>query len=143
MRSIRTLITAVLFASLGSIASASSSLVVVDPGQEVWKTQPDKSSVAVLYGNPAASGYYAMRIKFPPNWSEGPHYHPLRENASVISGSVYLGIGTKFDKSKATKYTAGAFASIPAKLAHYAFTTTEGAVVQIDGVGPFQEIMIK
>jgi uncharacterized RmlC-like cupin family protein len=143
MGSIRFLATAMLFAFLGAVATASSSVTIVNSGQEAWKAQPDKTAVAILYGDPSKSGYYVIRVKFPANWSEGPHYHPARENVTMISGTVYLGLGKKFDKSRATPYSTGAFASIPAKLPHYAFTTSQGAVIQLDGIGPFQEIMIK
>jgi uncharacterized RmlC-like cupin family protein len=144
MKSIRGLMIALLFASMGAVAAASSSVIVVQPGQEVWQVQPDKTSVAVLYGDPSKPGYYAMRVKLPPNWSEAPHYHPLAENVVLLSGTAYLGIGTKFNRSKATKCSMpGTFVSIPAHLAHYAFTTSAGAVIQVDGVGPFRQIAIK
>jgi hypothetical protein len=143
MQSIRVLATAILFASVGTAATASSAVTVVNPGHEVWKAYPDKSSVAVLYGDPSKSGYYAVRVRIPPNWTELPHIHPERENVTLISGTVYLGIGTKFDKSKATAYSGGTFVSIPAKLPHYAFTTSGGAVFQLEGIGPFRQIAIK
>jgi hypothetical protein len=134
---------AVLFASAGAVATASSALTVVKPGQEVWTAQPDKTSMAILYGDPSRPGYYAMRIKLPPYWSEAPHYHLEAENVVLLSGIAYLGTGTAFDKSKAVKYAAGTFVSIPAHLAHYAFTTSAGAVIQVDGIGPFRQIATK
>jgi quercetin dioxygenase-like cupin family protein len=139
MRNIRALAAAMLFICLG----AAPGVTGVRAGGEVWVLQPDRTSIAVLAGDPSASGYYAMRVKLPPNWSEAPHYHLEAENVTLISGTAYLGLGRTFDRTKAVKYAAGAFVSIPAKAAHYAFTDSAGAVIQVDGIGPFRQLPIK
>ncbi len=52
---------------------------------------------AVLEGNPAASsGDYTVRLKMPDGYRILPHFHPLRENVTVISGTFKLGMGDIF-----------------------------------------------
>ena len=133
---------ALLIAASGAIAIADS-VTTVSSGQEAWKAQPDKSSMAVVYGDPSKPGFYVIRLKVPANWVAPPHYHPGRENVTILSGTVYFGVGNTIDKSKATAFGAGSFASIPAKTPHYAYTTSSGAEIQLDGIGPFGEVPIK
>ena len=130
------------FAVAGTASATAPDLTVITPGHEHWVEQPDHTSTAILYGDPSKAGLYIMLVKLPPNWSEGAHYHSQRENVTVVAGTAYLGLGKKFDKNAVTAYTAGTFASIPAKTPHYALTKSQSAVLQLVAVGPYQEIMI-
>jgi uncharacterized RmlC-like cupin family protein len=129
-------------AAMNATVVAAPDVTVVMPGEEHWVPQSDHSTMAVLYGNPDGSGFYVVRIKVPPNWSFPAHYHPMRENVTVISGTFYVGLGTTLDKSNATAYPAGSFVSLPAKVPHYALTRSTGAVIQLEGIGPFDTVMI-
>src|SRR6476660_4974375 len=69
------------------------------------------AQLAVLEGNPAApSGDYTVRLKMPDGYRISPHWHPLRENVTVISGTFKLGMGDVFEKNKMKAFTAGSFA---------------------------------
>ena len=51
------------------------------------------AQVAVLEGDPSAShGDYTVRLKMPSGYRIAPHWHPLRENVTVISGTFQVGI---------------------------------------------------
>lgn len=130
-------------AAFSAAAYAASVPVTVVPGQEHWTPQPGNYSMAVLYGDPSKDGFYVMRLKLPPNWTFAAHYHPGRENVTILSGTFYAGLGSKFDKNALKAYSAGSFISVPAKMAHYAATKSEGAVIQLEGIGPFGDVMIK
>ena len=39
-----------------------------------------------------------------------PHWHPKRENVTVISGTFKVGMGDRFDESKMGDFPAGSFA---------------------------------
>lgn len=79
------------------------------------------AELAVLEGNPAASsGDYTVRLKMPDGYRISPHWHPLRENVTVISGTFKLGMGDIFDKNKMTAFTAGSFAFLDPDMHHYA-----------------------
>ncbi|GAC1640912.1 MAG: hypothetical protein NVS9B14_22500 [Candidatus Acidiferrum sp.] len=44
------------------------------------------AQLAVLEGNPmAASGDYTIRLKLPAGYKIAPHWHPKRENVTVIA----------------------------------------------------------
>ena len=59
------------------------------------------AQLAVIEGNPAAStGDYTVRLKMPDGYRIAPHWHPLRENVTVISGTFKVGMGDTFDKDK-------------------------------------------
>ena len=47
---------------------------------------------AVLAGNPmASSGDYTIHFKMPAGYKIAPHWHPQRENFTVISGTFKVG----------------------------------------------------
>ena len=53
---------------------------------------------AVLEGDPtASSGNYTVRLKMPAGYRIAPHWHPLRENVTVISGTFKVGMGDTFN----------------------------------------------
>lgn len=145
MRLLRSILVAFTVATVGLTASAatSSSPTVVMPGQIHWAAQPGNFSMGVLYGDPSKSGFYVMRLKLPANWTYPAHYHPGRENVTVISGTFYAGLGTKMDKAKGIAFPAGSFVSMPPDVRHYAFTKSGPVVIQIEGNGPSQDIMVK
>src|SRR5579884_1758665 len=141
MHTIRVLLAFAIALGLSAAAWAGSSPKIVMPNQLAWAPQPDKSSMAVLYGDPSKTGFYVLRLKLPPNWTFGVHYHPRQENVTVISGTFYAGIGSTLDRAKAAAFPAGSFVAMPANVRHYAFTRSAPSVIQIDGQGPDQNIM--
>ena len=93
------------------------------------------AKLAVLVGDPAKPGVTTYRIWFPANSQVAAHYHPVAENVTVISGTVYLGHGDKLDMAKGTAYPAGSFFNVPADMRHYAWTKEE-TVIQVHLGGP-------
>ena len=123
-------------AGLGLAKSMAPTIVM--SGQEHWTAGTGMmkgAQVAVLLGNPAKSGLYIVRVKVPAGAIFGPHYHNETENLTIISGALWVGLGDKMDKAKMSALTAGTFASVPAKLHHYAMTKT-ATVLDITGLGP-------
>src|ERR1700733_12157568 len=52
------------------------------------------AQLAVLEGNPmASSGDYTVRLKMPAGYRIAPHWHPKRENVTVLSGTLKVGMG--------------------------------------------------
>ncbi len=96
------------------------------------------AQLAVLEGNPgAASGDYTIRLKMPDGYRIAPHWHPQRENVTVISGTFKVGMGDSFDESKMGAFPAGSFASLDPDMHHYAMASGE-VVVQVHGKSPLQ-----
>jgi len=93
---------------------------------------------AVLEGDPSAShGDYTVRLKMPDGYRIAPHFHPLRENLTVISGTFKVGMGDVFNKDKMAAFTAGSFAFLDPEMHHYAMACGE-VVVQVHGSSPLQ-----
>jgi quercetin dioxygenase-like cupin family protein len=96
------------------------------------------AQLAVLEGNPgAASGDYTVRVKMPDGYRIAPHWHPLRENVTVISGTFKVGMGDVFETNKMTTLPAGSFAFLDRDMHHYAMASGQ-VVVQIHGMAPLQ-----
>ena len=94
--------------------------------------------MTVLEGDPGASiGDFTVRVKTPDGYVVPPHWHPARENVTVISGTMRLGMGDKIEESKMTSLAAGGFAYLDPNMHHY--VKMKGAtVVQIHGASPLQ-----
>jgi hypothetical protein len=96
------------------------------------------AQLAVLEGNPgAASGDYTVRLKMPDGYRIAPHWHPQRENVTIISGTFKVGMGDIFDESKMGAFPAGSFAFLDPDMHHYAMASGE-VVVQVHGTAPLQ-----
>jgi hypothetical protein len=96
------------------------------------------AQLAVLEGDPSAtSGDYTVRLKMPDGYRIAPHWHPLRENVTVISGTFKVGMGDAFDKTKMAAFPAGSFAYLDPDMHHYAMAAGD-VVVQVHGKSPLQ-----
>ena len=96
------------------------------------------AQLAVIEGNPgASSGDYTVRLKMPDGYRIAPHWHPLRENVTVISGTFKVGMGDTFDKDKMGTFPSGSFAFLDPEMHHYAMASGE-TIVQVHGIAPLQ-----
>ncbi|HYA64503.1 MAG TPA: cupin domain-containing protein [Candidatus Sulfotelmatobacter sp.] len=103
---------------------------------------PSGAQLAVLEGDPTAStGDFTIRLKMPDGYRIAPHWHPHRENVTVISGNFKVGMGDTFDESKMTTFGTGSFAYLDPSMHHYAMTSGE-VVVQVHGMSPLQFIYV-
>jgi hypothetical protein len=97
---------------------------------------PAGALLAVLEGDPmAASGDFTIRLKVPDGYKVPPHWHPNRENVTVISGTLKVGMGDKFDAGKMMSFPAGSFAYLDPDMHHYAMSSGP-TVIQIHGMSP-------
>ena len=112
------------------------------PDQIKWGPPPpfvaQGAQLAVIEGNPmASSGDFTIRLKMPDGYKIAPHWHPKRENVTVISGNLKVGMGDKFDESKMITFPAGSFAYLDPDMHHYVMASGE-AIVQVHGMSPLQ-----
>lgn len=99
---------------------------------------PTGAQLAVLEGDPtAATGDFTVRLKMPDGYRVPPHWHPHRENVTVISGNFKVGMGDSFDESKMMTFGAGSFAFMDPSMHHYAMASGQ-VVVQVHGMSPLQ-----
>jgi quercetin dioxygenase-like cupin family protein len=97
---------------------------------------PTGAEAAVLYGDPAKEGLFALRIKAPKDYRIPPHTHSKPEVITVISGKFSLGMGPAADRATVESLPAGSFSSMPPGVVHYVFVDEE-SVVQINATGPW------
>ena len=130
------LIVATVLAWAG-IAWAQSATTVVKAEQVTWKDHPvfPGAHLAILVGDPTKAETVVQRVKFPPNYRVPPHTHPYAEVVTVISGTLGNGMGEKFEATGELLKPGGLFA-LPAKHAHYVWTTNEETILQVQFTGP-------
>ena len=98
---------------------------------------PPGMKMAVINGNPDAPGaLYTLRLSFPDGYRFPPHWHPMAENLTVLSGTFLLAMGERADEAKLKAYGAGDYLNMAASKPH--FGGARGAtVIQLHGQGPF------
>jgi len=114
--------------------------IVALPASIAWgpapAVLPAGARFAVIEGDPTKSGAFTMRLRMPAGYRIPPHFHPVDEHVTVITGAFYVGMGDAFDASKANELPTGAFAALASGVRHFAFTRGE-TVIQLHGVGPW------
>jgi hypothetical protein len=114
--------------------------VMATPADLKWGDPPPVlekgAKFTVVSGDPGKAGLYTVRLKMPAGYKINAHWHPTDEHVTVISGSLGLGMGDKFDKTALKTLPAGGYALLPAEMHHFAMAKT-AAVVQVHGMGPF------
>jgi quercetin dioxygenase-like cupin family protein len=126
-------------------AQAADEPAIINPSSIKWADAPSSfpkgAKVAVLYGDPGRAGPVTLRLMMPANYKVAPHTHTMDENLTVISGTLYLGMGEQVDTAKAHALQTGGFHHLPGKTAHYVFTKAP-TVVEAHLDGPFDIVYV-
>jgi mannose-6-phosphate isomerase-like protein (cupin superfamily) len=122
------------------VAQPSQAQNAFTPDQVKWAPVPPflppGAQLAVLEGDPMApTGDFTIRLKMPDGYKVAPHTHPHRENVTVLSGTLKVGMGDTFDAGKMMSFGAGSFAYMDPTMHHYATASGE-TVIQIHGLSP-------
>jgi len=125
--------------SIGSAAELNSAAVVYKlPDQIPWgPVNAAGAQSAVVVGDPAKPGFYMVYNK----WTKGnhfsrPHFHPNDRFIYVISGTWWVGTGTKYDPDSTKPVQAGSYVVHYAKQIHYDGSKEGDTVLEIVGMGP-------
>src|SRR5579862_696975 len=109
----------------GAAGGNASRWMLAKPDQIQWQDAPPSlppgATVAILEGDPAKDGFFAMRIKFPDGYRVMPHWHPNTERLTILQGVVHLGTGDRFDANATQPLAAGTYSSMPPKMTHFAW----------------------
>jgi len=132
-----------LFAAMAALvltAHPEQDHVIVTPEQIVWVDGPSSllpgSKMAILEGDPTKAGTFVLRIKLPDGFKIMPHTHPKDERVTVLSGTLYLGMGDKLDEKVAKAMPAGSFGLTKSGMKHFGYV--KGAtILQLQGNGPW------
>lgn len=90
----------------------------------------------LLFGNPAASGFYSILLYVPPHVTIQAHSHRDDRMAAVVSGEWHFGYGDRFDAAALETLPSGSVYSEPGGVNHFAQTGDEAVIVEISGYGP-------
>lgn len=144
-RGLTLLITAALAGPALQAQNAPPDFVAVRPQDVQWKPHPivPGAHIAVLLGDPAKEGPYAVRMRFPPNSRVQPHSHPEARSYTVLTGEWKLGFGERFDEAKLQAYLAGSLYRLPANVAHFQVSGDAETVIQIQARGPSATVFVK
>jgi quercetin dioxygenase-like cupin family protein len=131
-------------------ASAAAQAVPADfaqvlPSEVQWKPHPTVAGaeMAILLGDPAGEGPYAIRIRFAPNTRVAPHTHPEARTYTVLAGEWKLGFGSRFDAAALRTYPTGSLYRLPAATPHFQESGAGVTVIQIQARGPTKTELIK
>jgi hypothetical protein len=127
------------FAWLGAVRAADPDPKVMSyklPPDIKWTTNPSGNSEAVLYGDPSKPGLYIVLTKWSPNHMSRPHSHPNDRFITVISGTWWVGWGTKYDPATTFPVPAGSFVTHYGKQIHWDGAKDGEVILQIVGQGP-------
>jgi quercetin dioxygenase-like cupin family protein len=102
---------------------------------------PAGASLSVLEGDPSKPGVFTMRLRMPDGYRIAPHYHPVWEHVTVVSGTFKVGMGDSFDEGQMKALPAGSFGAIPPRMRHYAMAQGE-TVLQLHGTGPWRLVYV-
>jgi hypothetical protein len=107
------------------------------PNEIKWvKNAAGTNEQAILFGDPAKPGPYVVRLKWLPGNMSRPHTHPNDRFFIVISGTWWVGAGTKFDPNSTVAMPAGSYVIHKAGQPHYDGAKDGEAVIQVWGMGP-------
>ena len=114
--------------------------IVVLPDQVKFEPSPPGlppgAKFAALEGDPSRPGFFTMRGWLPDGYRIAPHFHPGVERLTVLSGTLYMGVGDRFDESAARALPAGSYTSMPPGMHHFAWAKGD-AVIQVSTIGPW------
>ena len=123
----------------GAYAQGAGDGVVKFPDKIEWKAPAVSPgpSTAVLYGDPSKAGVFVSRVKFPAGFKIMPHTHPDEwRTAVVLSGTIYFGLGDKWDESNLQARPAGTFFSEAKAVPHFVWAKDGEVIIQVTGMGP-------
>lgn len=129
-----------LSTSVGSLAQppqTSPSHTIVAPADVQWKALRPGAEIAVVSGDPDKPGSpFVIRFRYHGKARIPPHWHPVDEHLTVLSGTFRIGMGERGDEVATRALGVGAYALLPAKMVHFAWAD-DNTIIQAHGVGPF------
>ncbi len=99
-------------------------------------------SSAALVGNNAEPGLYLVRVRMESGTTNTAHTHPDARITTVMSGTIWYGIGPVADLSKARAFGPGSVYFTPPNTPHFLITTDSAGVYEEAGVGPSKSVPV-
>ena len=99
--------------------------------------------MAKITGDVQTPGVYVVRYRFPANFKVPPHSHPDDRVVIVLSGTLYVGYGERFDEGALKALPAGSTWTEPAKQPHFVWTKDGEVMLQVVGTGPSTTVPVE
>src|SRR5688572_10706458 len=81
-----------------SVSAEQGAHTITTPADLRWEdvaALPPGAKIAVIEGKMNQAGTITARVKLPANYKIPPHYHPVQERVTVLSGTMNIGMGDK------------------------------------------------
>src|SRR6516164_2033826 len=125
-RTLQVSIGVAMFTWLGAVQGAigvsdlNPAAITITPPKDIkWVEGNGGSATATLAGDPSKPGIYVQLNKWHPHKNSRPHSHPNDRYITVLSGTWWVGTGSKFDPESTVPMPAGSFVTHFAKGIHY------------------------
>lgn len=119
----------------GAVVINSDEVVQWHPAPE---SLPPGAQVAVIEGDPEAlNQVLTLRLKMPKGYIVPPHWHPVNEYVTVLSGELLVGYSDELKPEQAHTISEGGLFSTPPKVTHFV-QAREDTVIQLHAYGPFR-----
>jgi hypothetical protein len=128
-----------ILATVSSVNAASpdpKALAFTLPDKIPWVKNAGGAEQAVVAGDPSKPGLYVVLTKWTAGHMSRPHFHPNDRFIYVISGTWWVGTGSKYDPDSTTPIPAGSFVTHYGKQIHYDGAKDGDTVLEIVGMGP-------
>jgi len=132
-------IATVCFMWIGAVSAADlnpAAIFITPPKDIKWVEGAGGAANAILAGDPAKPGLYVELTKWHGGHMSHPHFHQNDRFIYVISGTWWVGTGTKYDPDSTKPVQAGSFVVHYAKQIHYDGSKEGDTILEIVGMGP-------
>ena len=92
--------------------------------------------MALVRGDPRKPGPFTVRFRLRNGFAVPPHFHPVDEHQTLISGRIGHGMGDAVDLESVKWLRPGQSITLPANAHHYVRTRGR-TLVEVSAVGPF------
>jgi quercetin dioxygenase-like cupin family protein len=103
---------------------------------------PPGARMAIVSGDPAKPGPFTVRLRLPSGYAVPPHFHPVDEHQTLISGRIGHGMGDTVDLKSVKWLRPGQSITLPANAHHYVRTRGR-TLVEVSAMGPFTVTYVK
>jgi anti-sigma factor ChrR (cupin superfamily) len=125
--------------AIGTASAQHGTHTITTPEDLKWQdvaSLPPGAKLAVIEGRMDRAGPITARLKLPANYRIPPHRHPGLERVTVLSGTVNIGMGEKFDAGATTPMKPGTVLLMSPDMPHFVWTKEE-TIFQLNVEGPW------
>ncbi len=130
-----TLVTAILLVPGRAAEPDPKSVHFTLPDKIEWR-KGEASDSATVQGDPSKPGVYIQLLRWHPGHMSRPHFHSTERYITVLSGTWWIGTGSKYDPDSTYPAPAGSYVVDLAGGIHYDGAKDTECVLEIVGTGP-------